>query len=168
MLWLAALALPQAALAMPNDPDVIGLDLVHAILPDAFGPAPGCLAPALDPPSQIHRAAPPRWRAAGKGALAPALRTALNRAYFAAQPIPDDIVDADELHATLPQAHFPDTGWPCGTEINFSLPRRAGDWAFIERGSSCGAGCGSGQVIAYRRQKGSWRRLATAVTWSGG
>jgi hypothetical protein len=149
--------------AMPNDPDVIGLAVAQAVLLDAAAEFDGCVVPKLAP------SVPPSGDAhMGWGNPKPVPRAqadALDAAYRAAQAIPDDIVDADQLHAILPKARFDDGSSACKSRLTLSLPRVAGDWAFVETAHKCGVRCGWGAVVAYQRRAGRWRRVAVAGTW---
>lgn len=167
-LMVVALIVPQAAQAMPNDPDVKGLAVAHAILPDAMIGVRGCLAMKLaETPDPVKKIPKKSWLDGRQ--VTPLAETGLAQQIVSAnrqaKPIPNDIIDEAEMRAMFPEAHFDDGSAECRRRITLSLPRVERDWAFVEVGMHCGDLCGTGIIIAYRREHGRWLRRARALAW---
>lgn len=68
--------------------------------------------------------------------------------------------------ADVPKPFTPEApGGGCQWGTSFSSPAFAGDLAFVEIGQSCGNLCGSGRLLALRREAEGWRLVASAPTW---
>lgn len=169
MMLSLALAAPQVAHTMPNDPDVKGLVVARAILPDAYARMAGgtenaCYMAQFAPAADVGYPLWPSWSGLSNAGLKSDTLYDLRHLYPEARPIPDDIVDADEFRAILGKVAKAGDSKSCNVLISFSLPRVAKGWAFLHAARYVRVGLGDANCeLAYRREGGKWRLVAMAM-----